>query len=215
MQSAAVFGDVAALGRPTTGRTIMELETLRDLYLHELRDLRSAESQIVKALPKMIKAAGSEDLSSALADHLQVTKEHVARLDRIFSALAASSRGKKCKGMEGLLEEGAELLEAEADPEVLDAGIIAAAQRVEHYEIAGYGTARAYAALLGDALGEELLSRTAKEEGEADKTLTAIAQACINLSAVNGETAAEPAEHRMLARGRGVRARRRAPSRKR
>ncbi|HET9273193.1 MAG TPA: ferritin-like domain-containing protein [Methyloceanibacter sp.] len=184
---------------------LMELETLRDLYLHELRDLRSAESQITKALPKMIKAATSEDLSQALSEHLVVTKEHVARLDRIFAELNASSRGKKCKCMEGLLEEGAELLEEEVDPEVLDAGIIAAAQRVEHYEIAGYGTARAYAALLGDALGENLLEQTAREEGDADKTLTAIAQACVNLSAINGEPAALPAS-RSLARGSGPRA---------
>ncbi len=191
----------------------MELETLRDLYLHELRDLRSAESQITKALPKMIKAATSDELSQALSDHLAVTKEHVARLDQIFAALNASSRGKKCKGMEGLLEEGAELLEEEVDPEVLDAGIIAAAQRVEHYEIAGYGTARAYAALLGDALGENLLDQTAREEGDADKTLTAIAQACVNLSAINGEPAALPAS-RSLARGSGPRASRQ-PSRKR
>jgi ferritin-like metal-binding protein YciE len=192
----------------------MELETLRDLYLHELRDLRSAESQITKALPKMIKAATSEDLSQALSAHLAVTKEHVARLDRIFAELGASSRGKKCKGMEGLLEEGSELLEEEADPEVLDAGIIAAAQRVEHYEMAGYGTARAYAALLGDALGESLLDKTAQEEGDADKTLTAIAQACVNLSAINGVPSAMPVT-RSLARGRGPRASRRTPSRKR
>lgn len=134
----------------------------------------------------MIRNATSAELSRALSEHLAITKEQIVRLDGIFAELGESSRGKKCKGMEGLLEEGSELLEENADPEVLDAGIIAAAQRVEHYEIAAYGTARAYAALLGDSNGERLLDQTATEEGDADKTLTQIALSTVNLSAVDG-----------------------------
>ena len=175
----------------------MELATLQALYEHELKDLYSAEKQITKALPKMIRAATNGELAAALRDHLQVTERQIARLDQIFTSLGKSPRGKKCKGMEGLLEEGAELLEEEdVDPEVLDAGIIAAAQRVEHYEIAGYGTVRAYAELLGDGQAVALLDASAKEEGEADKTLTAIANRAVNLSALSPEPAEPRAKPR-------------------
>src|SRR5690349_14955054 len=138
----------------------MELETLHDLYIYELKDLYSAENQIIKALPKMIKAASNPDLAEGFREHLEQTKEHAARLEEILSSHDETTRGPKCKGMEGLLEEGNELLEEEPEEEVLDAGLISAAQRVEHYEIAGYGTARTYADLLGDDAAAKLLQRT-------------------------------------------------------
>lgn len=184
----------------------MELATLQALYEHQLKDLYSAEKQITRALPKLIRAATNGELAGALRDHLQVTERQIGRLEQIFAGLGKSPRSnKKCKGMEGLLEEGAELLEEEdVDPEVLDAGIIAAAQRVEHYEIAGYGTVRAYAELLGDGQAVALLDASAKEEGEADQTLTAIANRAVNLSALSPE----PAEPRPNGRGRGAKPRR-------
>ncbi|HET9765392.1 MAG TPA: DUF892 family protein, partial [Thermoanaerobaculia bacterium] len=126
----------------------MELDTLQKLYEDQLKDLHSVERQIIQALPKMIKAAEDEELSTTLEEHLAVTKEQLARLDSIFEKLGKRGTGKKCKGMEGILEEGKELLAKDAQPDVLDAGIIAAAQHVEHYEMAGYGTAAAYAKLL-------------------------------------------------------------------
>ena len=173
----------------------MQLDSLRKLYIHQLQDLYSAEKQIARALPKLIRAATSDELRAALADHLRLTEGQIGRLERIFRGLGASSRGKKCKGMEGLIAEGVELVEEEADPEVLDAGIIAAAQRVEHYEISGYGTARAYAELLGEADAAPLLDASADEEGAADKTLTRIAQTAVNLSAATGGLG-EPTEPR-------------------
>ena len=164
----------------------MELTTLQELYVHHLEDLYSAEKQITQALPKMIRAATNTELAAALSDHLQVTKEQIGRLDQIFKSIDKKPRsGKKCRGMEGLIEEGAELLAEDADPEVLDAGIISAAQKVEHYEIAAYGTVRAYAELLGDDRAVALLDATAKEEGEADKLLTQIATRAVNISALN------------------------------
>jgi ferritin-like metal-binding protein YciE len=189
----------------------MQLDTLRKLYIHQLQDLYSAEKQITRALPKLIRAATSDELRAALADHLRVTEDQIGRLEKIFRNLGASSRGKKCKGMEGLIEEGAELLEEEADPEVLDAGIIAAAQRVEHYEISGYGTARAYAELLGEADAALLLDRSADEEGAADKTLTRIAQSAVNLSAATGGLG-EPTEPRRRSGSRRRQAARRKAS---
>ena len=122
----------------------MELATLHDLYIHELKDLYSAETQIVKALPKMAKAASNAQLKAGFLKHLEETKEHVNRLKQILSAHGESTRGPKCKGTEGLLAEGADMMEEEADEEVRDAGLISSAQRVEHYEIAGYGCAKAY-----------------------------------------------------------------------
>jgi ferritin-like metal-binding protein YciE len=154
----------------------MELDSLQKLYVDELKDLHSAERQIIQALPKMIKAASSPELKSALEEHLNVTREQLARLDQIFEGLGKRATGKKCKGMEGLLEEGKELLQEDAAPEVLDAGIISAAQRVEHYEMAGYGTVRTYAQLLGEKDAAKLLQRTLDEEGDADKKLTQIAE---------------------------------------
>ena len=123
----------------------MQLETLQDLYVHELKDLYSAEKQLIRALPKMAKAAKDSKLAAGFEEHLEQTKQHAARLERILSNHKKSTRGSRCKGMEGIIAEGAEMVEEEADPEVKDAGLISAAQRVEHYEIAGYGTARTYA----------------------------------------------------------------------
>ena len=164
----------------------MELNTLHDLYVHQLKDVYNAEKQITKALPKMIRAASSPDLASALKEHLAVTETQISRLEEIFTKLEESTRGPKCKGMEGLLEEGAETLKAEGEPDVLDAAIIAAAQRVEHYEIAAYGTLRSYAEILGYRDAARLLDLTANEEGEADHKLSELAQGSINLLAASG-----------------------------
>lgn len=161
----------------------MELESLKDLYIHELKDLYSAENQIVKALPKMVRAATNANLGDGFRKHLEETKEHVSRLEQILDSHDESTGGSKCKGMEGLLKEGADMIEAYAEDEaVRDAGLISAAQRVEHYEIAGYGTARTYANLLGDSKGAELLQQTLNEEGATDKKLTQLAES-INVAA--------------------------------
>ena len=154
----------------------MEIDTLQKLYVEELRDLHSAERQIIQALPKMIKAASSPDLKAALQEHLEITKEQLGRLDQIFEKLGKKGTGKKCKGMEGVINDGKELLEEDMAPEVLDAGIISAAQHVEHYEMAGYGTVRTYAQLLGDRDAMKLLQQTLDEEGDADKQLTMLAE---------------------------------------
>ncbi|HEY7214508.1 MAG TPA: ferritin-like domain-containing protein [Thermoanaerobaculia bacterium] len=161
----------------------MEVDSLQKLYVEDLKDLHSAERQILQALPKMIKKAGNEQLRKAFEEHLAVTEKHVDRLDRIFDSLGKSPRGKKCKGMEGLLEEGKEAMQEDMDPDVLDAALIAAAQKVEHYEMAGYGTVRTYAQLLNEPEHAKLLQQTLDEEGEADKTLTKIAKSSVNLEA--------------------------------
>lgn len=160
----------------------MKLETLKDLYIHELKDLFSAENQIIKALPKMAKAASNAQLAAGFKEHLAQTKEHVARLEKILKSHDETTRGPKCKGMEGVLKEGAEMIEEDAAEDVRDAGLISAAQRVEHYEMAGYGTARTYAGLLGDRQGQKLLQTTLDEEGATDKKLTKLA-AKINVDA--------------------------------
>jgi ferritin-like metal-binding protein YciE len=165
----------------------MSLESLQELYVDKLKDLYSAENQIIKALPSMIKAATTPELKMALQEHLQVTEEHARRVERIASNMDATPRGKKCVGMEGLLEEGKELLREKPDADVLDAGIIAAAQSVEHYEIAGYGTARAWAELLGQPDAANLFQQTLDEEKEADRTLTALAESHINAMAENND----------------------------
>src|SRR6202022_5058672 len=126
-------------------------EGLKELYIDELKDLYNAESQLVKALPKMAKAASSDELRQGFEQHLEQTKGHVQRLEKIFQALGESPKGKKCKGMEGLIEEGSEVMEEDYEGSVLDAALIGAAQRVEHYEIAGYGTVRSMAETLGEA----------------------------------------------------------------
>jgi ferritin-like metal-binding protein YciE len=158
----------------------MKMKTLHDLLVHELKDLYSAEKQITKALPKMIKAATSEDLQEALEAHLAETETQLERLDKIFAELEISSRGVKCAGMEGLIEEGKEILEADMEDDVRDAAIIAAAQRVEHYEMAGYGCARTFAQQLGLGDVAALLQETLDEEKAADEKLTAIALQSVN-----------------------------------
>jgi ferritin-like metal-binding protein YciE len=164
----------------------MEIDSLKELYVDELKDLYSAEKQILQALPKMAKKASDEKLKAAFQEHLEVTRTHVERLDQVFEAIGKSPRGKKCKGMEGLLEEGKEMMQEDMDPEVMDAALIAAAQRVEHYEMAGYGTVRTYAQLLGEASQAKLLQKTLDEEGEADKKLTQLAESSINVEAMVG-----------------------------
>lgn len=155
----------------------MKLETLRDLFIAELRDLYSAETQIVEALPKMAKAATSPQLMKAVEMHLAETKGHVQRLEEAFSSLGVASQGKVCAGMKGLLKEGADMMKEEGDSEVIDAGLISAAQRVEHYEMAAYGTVRAYAEILGENAIMALLEATLTEERSADNKLTKIAGA--------------------------------------
>jgi ferritin-like metal-binding protein YciE len=154
----------------------MEQNRLKHLYVEELKDLYSAENQLVKALPKMAKAATSKDLKAGFEEHLGQTKEHVARLETIFKDLDENPKGKKCKGMEGLIAEGAELMEEDLEPEELDAGLISAAQRVEHYEMAGYGCVATYAELLGEDAAAKLLRETLDEEKETDKKLTKLSQ---------------------------------------
>ena len=161
----------------------MELNTLKDLYIHELKDLFSAEQQLVKALPKMAKAAANKELAAGFQQHLEQTKEHAQRLQQILSNHQQTTRGPKCKGMEGIVAEGAEMIAEEADEEVKDAGLIAAAQRVEHYEMAGYGTARSLANRLGEHQTAEILQETLNEEGEANKKLTSLAESQVNIAA--------------------------------
>lgn len=164
----------------------MELDNLRKLYVHELKDLYSAENQLLEALPKMERAAGDPELKKAFKEHLAQTKGHVQRLERIFEALEFEPGGQKCAGMEGLIEEGSDMIEEDAPQDVKDAGLIAAAQRVEHYEIAGYGTARTYARKLGDEDAAKILQETLDEEGKTDKLLTDLAERHINADAMDG-----------------------------
>ena len=160
----------------------MDMETLEELYVDELKDLWSAEKQILKALPKMIKAASSRELKQGFRAHERQTREQVRRLERIFKSLDASPRGKKCVGMEGLLKEGAELIKERPEADVLDAGLISAAQHVEHYEIAGYGTVRTWAKLLGHRDHAGLLQQTLDEEKDTDRKLSQLAES-INVAA--------------------------------
>ncbi|HSI64267.1 MAG TPA: ferritin-like domain-containing protein [Candidatus Saccharimonadia bacterium] len=161
----------------------MKLTTLSNLYIHELKDLYSAEKQLIRALPKMAKAATNKDLKAGFLTHLEETKEHAARLEKLLASHDETTRGPKCKAMEGLVAEGADLIEEESDPEVLDAGLIVAAQKVEHYEMAGYGSARTFAKLLGDKEGAQILQTTLDEEGATDKKLTKLAVSVVNIDA--------------------------------
>jgi ferritin-like metal-binding protein YciE len=160
----------------------MKLETLRELYIEELQDLYSAETQITKALPKLIEASSAPMLQQAFEHHLGETKNHVKRLEQIFERLNENPKGKTCEGMKGLLKEGSERAGEGGEADVLDAGIIAAAQRVEHYEIAAYGSARTYAELLGEREAMQLLNETLEEEKAADTKLTQVAKK-INIEA--------------------------------
>ncbi len=161
----------------------MEMETLRDLYVSELKDLYSAENQILKALPKMIRAAKNPDLKRAFSDHEKQTRGHVQRLERVCADLDISPKGKKCAGMEGVIKEASELIQEKPEAEVMDAGLIACAQHVEHYEMAGYGSVRTWAEQLGYEKHVRLLQQTLDEEKAADELLTEIAESALNLDA--------------------------------
>src|ERR1700704_5071775 len=171
---------------------MMHQSSLADLLVEQLKDLYSAETQLLKAIPKMAKAATSKDLKAGFEKHLKQTEGHVNRLEKIMAELDESPKGKKCKAMEGLIEEGSEVIDEDAEDEVKDAALIAAAQRVEHYEIAGYGCVRTYAELLGKDKSARLLQQTLDEEGETDKTLTKLAEG-INLDAAEPAGAVESA----------------------
>jgi ferritin-like metal-binding protein YciE len=162
-----------------------ETNPLEELLIDELKDIYSAENQIIKALPKMAKAASSPDLKRAFERHLEETRRQVERLDQIGQTLDTKMTGKKCKGMEGLLEEGKEMMEEDLEESALDAGLIGAAQKVEHYEIAAYGTARTHAEVLGYTKAAKLLQQTLDEEEATDKKLTQLADGIINVEAAS------------------------------
>ena len=168
----------------------MDYESLQDLYVRELKDLHSAEKQILRAMPKMIKHTSSPQLRETLEAHREETRMQCERLEQIFERLGKAARGAKCRGMEGILEEADEWMTESADPALMDAGLISHLQRIEHYEIAGYGCARTYAGLLGHKEDEQMLSQTLDEEGNADKKLTTVAEQ-INAQA----NQAQPARH--------------------
>jgi len=161
----------------------MSLDSLQSILLEELKDIYHAEKQLLAALPRMAKAAASPELEKAFTSHLQETEGHVERLERIFTELGQAARGKRCKGMEGLVEEGKEFMKEDGEASVIDAALIAAAQRVEHYEIAAYGCLRTYAQLLGHQNAAKLLAQTLSEEEAADKKLTAIGERSVNAEA--------------------------------
>jgi ferritin-like metal-binding protein YciE len=162
----------------------MNLESLQKLYVHELKDLYSAETQLVEALPKMVEASRDAELRTAFEEHLAETKEQVRRLEQIFASLDFEPGGHRCKGMEGLIKEGNDVLGNDIDEKVVDAALIAAAQRVEHYEMAGYGTARAYAEKLGEYAAADLLQTSLNEESLTDQKLTRLAERSINFKAM-------------------------------
>lgn len=166
----------------------MKPNSLQELYIEQLRDLYDGENQILKALPKLIEKASYPGLKQALSEHLEVTNEHVARIEEILEKLDEKPKGEKCKGMEGIIAEGDDLVGSVKDADVRDAAIIAAAQRVEHYEMAGYGTARTFAQLLEHEDAVELLQQTLDEEKEADETLTELS------GKININAAGKPAE---------------------
>jgi ferritin-like metal-binding protein YciE len=163
----------------------MKLNTLEQLYVSELRDIYSAENQLLKALPKMAKGASSPELKDAFQKHLEQTKGHVERLEELFEQLDESPKGKTCHGMKGLIEEGSELLKEDGEDSVLDAGMIVAAQKVEHYEIASYGSVRTFANLLGRDEEAKLLQSTLDEEAETNEILNQLAESVVNPEAAN------------------------------
>jgi ferritin-like metal-binding protein YciE len=162
-----------------------QLHTMQGLFIEELRDLYSAENQLVRALPQMVAATKSNTLKGAFEQHLEQTREHVSRLTEIFAELGATPTGKHCKGMEGLIAEGNEVLMMQGDGDVKDAALIGAAQRIEHYEIAGYGVARTFAKELGFKQIADKLQKTLDEEGSADKKLTGIAEGGLFRKGIN------------------------------
>ena len=186
----------------------MPENSLQELYVEQLRDLYNAESQLLKALPKMARAAQSDGLRRGIERHLEQTKGHVDRLEQIFSAMEESPKGRKCAGMEGLVEEGEEVIKEQSGSDALDSGLIASAQRVEHYEIAGYGTVRTFAELLGDDKAAELLQQTLDEEKETDEKLTELAKQ-VNAQAMSsgGKSEMEGEDTESIRRGkRGAKA---------
>jgi ferritin-like metal-binding protein YciE len=193
----------------------MELDSLQALYVEKLRDLYSAEQQILKAMPKIRKSVTNDELMEAFDTHMAQTEAQVQRLERIFEELGMPPKGKHCKGMEGLLAEASELLGEDAEPDVLDAGIIGHAQSVEHYEIAGYGTARTYAELLGYDDHTELLQQTLNEEEETDRILTEIAVSSVNLEAMDANDDSEDATTSRTASGGAKSAGKKAAKKKR
>jgi len=162
-------------------------ESFEKLYIDQLRDMHNAEKQLVRMLPKMAKAANSDELRSAIEEHLEKTRHHVERIEGILDDLGKSPSGKSCKGMSGIIDEGQDMVNEDFEPDVLDAAIIAAAQKVEHYEIATYGTLRTFAEMKGDQKAAETLQDTLDEEYEADKTLTRLAESNINVNAAGRE----------------------------
>jgi len=163
------------------------MTSLRDVFVDAVRDLYNAETQLTKALPKMAKAANSAGLKSAFEEHLEQTQGHVERLDRVCDLMGIKAKGKTCQAMKGLIEEGQEVIEADGEAAAKDAALINAAQKVEHYEIAGYGTARTFASVLGETEVAELLQETLQEEAAADELLTEIAESGLNEEAAEGE----------------------------
>ena len=182
----------------------MTKNSLNELYVDELKDLFSAENQLVKALPKMAKAASSEELRQGFEDHLEQTKEHVARLEQIFESIGESAKGKKCLGMEGLVKEGAEIMDEDFDSDVMDAALTSAAQRVEHYEIAAYGTVRDYAELLNQREQASLLQETLDEEKETDRRLTELSKKINAQATEKGEEAGEEEAEEIETRLKGA-----------
>ena len=161
----------------------MEMQSLQELLVEELKDIYNAESQLVKALPRMAKKASSDDLRQAFETHTKETQAQIDRLGQVFEALGEKAKGKKCHAMEGLLEEAKEIMGEDMEDDVMDAALIAAAQKVEHYEIASYGTVRAWAQMLGNKQAVKLLQQTLDEEGKTDKLLSQLAESSINLEA--------------------------------
>ena len=174
----------------------MSLDTLEKLYISELRDLYSAENQLLKALPKMAKGASSPDLKDAFQKHLEQTKGHVERLEELFEQLDESPKGKTCQAMKGLIEEGSEILKEEGEESVLDAGMIVAAQKVEHYEIASYGSVRTFANLLGQDEAARLLQSTLDEESETNEILNRVAETVVNPEALTETELADTGSNR-------------------
>lgn len=184
----------------------MENNMLKELYVEELRDIYDAEKQLIKALPKMAEAAASEELRNGFEEHLEQTKGHAERLEQIFNELGEKPTGKKCKGMQGLVSEGSEIIDEDLEGEVKDAGLISAAQRVEHYEIAAYGTVRTYATLLGEQNAATLLEKTLAEEKETDRKLTELAET-INAEANSSDSGEQRDQRHPSATGKAKAAR--------
>ncbi len=183
----------------------MKIDSLNTLLEEELKDIYSAEKQLLKALPKMAKNASSEGLKSALQEHLQITQRQVERLEEVFGLLGKPAKAKTCKAMQGLVEEGNEMMEEDAEDAVMDAAIIAAAQKVEHYEMASYGTVRTWARLCGEEEAADLLQETLDEEGEADKRLTDLAESFVNPEAESsGDGEGSSSSRKMSAKSSGM-----------